>query len=388
MIQKPHLLAGLSAPDRRGSDSNKWSRYGSDVLPLWVADMDFSAAPEISDAVAARLAHGVLGYGRPWPGLAEAIAKALHADYDWEVDPDWLIFTPGVEPALNMALRASTQPGDAMVVELPNYKALTSAAAHNKLELRAIWQSLGDDGRWHADRAAFAQAAEGAKAMLLCNPHNPTGRVLTRDELSFRADLCLKHGLTLISDEIHCGLTLDGRKHIPIASLSPEIAAQSVTLMAASKTWNIAGLKASFAVIPNADLRNAVQNAKGGLVDSTNVLGLAATEAAYAKGNAWRALVRQQLEINRDHLTQLLAAHLPQARMVPAEAGFLAWIDFSDLALPLPAAEFFLKNAAVALSCGTEFAPGLTSWARLNFGCEPDLLDAAVLRMAEAVAQV
>ena len=191
--------------------------------------------------------------------------------------------------------------------------------------------------------------------------------------------------MVLISDEIHCGLVLDGRSHIPAASLSPEIAARSVTLMAASKTWNVPGLKTAFAIVPDAAMRARFEGAKRGMVDSVNVLGLAGMSAAYEVCADWRDAVRLRLEGNRDLLSERLAALIPGARMLPPEAGFLAWIDFRALGLPVPAAEFFLDRTRVALSGGTDFGSDLEGWARLNYGCTPELLDEALQRMAGAV---
>lgn len=191
--------------------------------------------------------------------------------------------------------------------------------------------------------------------------------------------------MVVISDEIHCGIVLDGRKHVPIASLSSRIASRSVTLMAASKTWNVPGLKTAFAIIPNAAMRGRFQAAKRGMVDSVNVLGLAGMTAAYEHYSEWREVVCGRLADNRDFLSAKLAKRLPGARMLPPEAGFLAWIDFTALDLRCPTAEFFLDQAKVALSAGTEFGPGLEGWARLNYGCTLEVLDTGLSRMATAV---
>lgn len=378
-------MTTLTAPDRRDSDCNKWRRYGAEVLPLWVADMDFAADPAIIDAVRARLDHPVLGYGSATGTLRETLVAAMERDFGWRIEPHWLVFLPGVEPGFNTALHAFTRPGDGLLQELPVYKPLRAAAANWGLTLNDVWQ-VPSEGSWHTDTDALATGAAKSSAYILCNPQNPTGRVYTRAELELRAELCLRHDLTLISDEIHCGLTLDGRTHVPIASLSPDIADRSITLMAASKTWNIAGLKAAFAIVPNAGRRAAMEAAKLGMVDSVNVLGLAAMGAAYEKAGAWRDAVRQQLTANRDLLADLLARQLPEARCIPAEGSFLAWIDFTALYLPAPAAEFFLESGRVALSAGTDFGRGLEHWARLNFGCTPETLTLAVDRMAAAVA--
>ncbi|NDW01766.1 putative C-S lyase [Yangia sp. PrR002] len=377
-------MSTLTAPDRRGTDSNKWRRYPQDVLPLWVADMDFAADPRIAEAIRVRLDHGVLGYGRATDAQREVLVQAMLRDHGWRIEPEWLVFLPGVEGGFNMALSAFTTPGGGVMEELPVYAPLRAAPEHWGLTLHPVWQRP-DGGRWTSDEGEMEQAARASDALLLCNPQNPTGRVYTRSELALRADLCLRHDMVLISDEIHCGLVLDGRSHIPAASLSPEIAARSVTLMAASKTWNVPGLKTAFAIIPDATMRACFEGSKRGMVDSVNVLGLAGMSAAYEQCSDWRDAARAQLAANRDRLAARLPDVLPGAKMLPAEAGFLAWIDCRALGLPLPASEFFLERARVALSGGTDFGPGLEGWVRLNYGCTPELLDEALHRMAKAV---
>ncbi|MCT4372739.1 PatB family C-S lyase [Yangia mangrovi] len=377
-------MTRLTAPDRRGTDSNKWRRYPADVLPLWVADMDFAADPRIAEAIRARLDHGVLGYGRATDEQREVLVRAMLRDHGWKIEPEWLVFLPGVEGGFNMALSAFTSPGGGVLEELPVYAPLRAAPGHWGLTLNAIWQRP-ETGRWTSDATELEAAARASDALLLCNPQNPTGRVYTRAELEFRAELCLRHDMVLISDEIHCGLVLDGRHHIPAASLSPEIAARSVTLMAASKTWNVPGLKTAFAIIPDAAMRTRFEASKRGMVDSVNVLGLAGMSAAYALCTDWRDAARARLAANRDLLAARLPELFPGAAMLPAEAGFLAWIDFRALKLPVPAAEFFLDRARVALSGGTDFGSGLEGWARLNYGCTPEVLEEALQRMARAL---
>lgn len=378
-------MTPLSTPHRRGTDSNKWKRYPSDVLPLWVADMDFAVDPNITQAIRHRLDHPVLGYGSADDALRQTICEAITRDYDWKIEPEWLVFLPGVEPGFNMALHAFTAPGDGLVQELPVYAPLQATARFWKLDHRTVWQQAVD-GQWSSDFDALAAAAKGARAWILCNPQNPTGRIYSRTDLARIGQLAIENDLLLISDEIHCGLTLDGRRHCPIASLSPEIADRTITLMAASKTWNIAGLKAAFAIVPNAARREAFNAARLGLVDSVNVLGLTAMGAAYGQGGAWRATLLAQLAETRDLLSELVTLHFPRAKLIPAEASFLAFIDFSAYQLQPSASAFFLEQARVGLSNGADFGGGLEGWVRLNFGCSTDLLREAIQRMADAIA--
>ncbi|MDG2404813.1 MAG: PatB family C-S lyase [Paracoccaceae bacterium] len=378
-------MVELTAPPRRGTDCNKWKRYPEDVIPLWVADMDYAVDPAIIEAVCRRLEHPVLGYGSATDVMRLRLVEAIKRDYDWQIAPDWLIFIPGVEPGFNMALHAFTTQGQTLLQEVPVYKPLRTCSTNWGLNHTAVPQIISN-GRWETDTEVLKTAARGASVHILCNPQNPTGRVYTRSELEARAAMCLRENLILISDEIHCGLTLDGRAHIPIASLSPEIAARSVTLMAASKTWNIAGLKAAFAIVPDAAMREKMMAARLGMVDSVNVIGLTAMDAAYSCLE-WRKTARRQIAKMRDMLTDELARKIPRARMIPPEGSFLAWIDFTGCDLPSHAATFFLQHARVALSCGTEFDEDLGHHARLNYGCTTQVLAEALDRMAIAVAQ-
>ncbi|TPW28757.1 putative C-S lyase [Martelella alba] len=378
-------MTDIIAIDRRGSDSNKWRAFPQNVIPLPVADMDYAADPAIIAAIEKRLAHGVLGYGSATDSLRAVLVDAMMHDYGWKIEPDWLVFLPGVEPGFNMALNAFTRPGDTVMQEFPVYKPLRTAPATWGLKTAAIWQTHSETGRWESDHEALEKAASHASLMLLCNPQNPTGRVYSHEELTFRASLCLKHDLLLVSDEIHCGLTLDGRKHIPVASLSKDIENRSITLMAASKTWNIAGLKAAFAIVPNAAIRSRFMEAKKGLVDSVNVLGLAAMEAAYRDGGAWRQAVREKIAENRDMLHRALDETMPKAKALKADASFLAWIDLSAYNLNAPAASWLLQHARIGVSDGRDFGDGLEQFVRLNFASAAETLAEALRRMAKAL---
>lgn len=374
--------------DRLGTGSSKWSRYASDVTPMWVADMDFSPDPGIIAAIRERLDHPMLGYGIPTDDLRGTIVNAMLRDYGWSIEPEALVFLPGVEPGFNMALRAFLSPGDGVVLETPVYKPLLDAPGFWQLRRLDVPLQPDGQGRWRPDPAQLERAAARAKSLLLCNPQNPTGRVMTRHEIEGLADTCLRNNLIVISDEIHCGLTLDSREHVPIASLSPEIGKRTITLMAASKIWNIAGLKAAFAIVPDAELRAKFAAARSGLVDSVNILGLAAMKYAYANGEQWRMAVVRQLAKNRDTLQSVFMQAMPEACMYPAEGSFLGWADFGRYDLPTPPQKFFTENARVALSDGSEFGAGYENWVRINFGCPPAILLDSLDRMAKAIRLV
>ncbi len=369
--------------DRRGTGSNKWSRYAPDVLPLWVADMDFAVAPAITAALRRRLDHPVFGYGVARDGVRDAVLAMLEAEHGWRVAPEAICFLPGVEPGFNMALKSLVEPGLGVVVQTPAYRPMLTAPGHWGLPRIDAPLTLRD-GRVTCDMAALRQALRGAGALLFCNPHNPLGKVFTPDELREIGQAALAAGALVISDEIHAGLVLDGRAHVPIASLDPAIAARSVTLMSASKTWNIAGLKTAFAIVPDAGLREKFLGCKAGMVDSVNIMGLEATEAALTEGGPWRRALLAYLQGNRDWLVEAVRARLPGITMHAPEGTFLGWMECRGLALGAEPAAWFLDHARVAFSAGSEF--GAADCLRFNFGCSRATLSEAVARMEAALA--
>lgn len=365
--------------DRRGSDSFKWGKYaGRDILPLWVADMDFAAPPAVLDALHRRIEHGVFGYGGPWPSLTESVLAHLQGEYGWSIEPEWLVWLPGLVTGLNVACRAVD--GEVLTAT-PIYPPFLSAPHFSGRKLNRVDLAL-DNNRWQWDMAAVQQATTAAtRLFLFCHPHNPVGRCWSRDELLALADYAERNDLVVCSDEIHCGLILDAdKRHIPFASLSPAAAQRSITLLAPSKTFNIPGLGCAFAVIPNPALRRRFEQAMHGIVPHVNVLGLAACEAAFRHGGDWHRELIAYLRGNRDRVAATMAS-LPGVRMAPVEATYLAWIDVRDLRLAKPAAHF--EAHGIGLSDGADFgAPG---WLRLNFGCPRATLDEALSRFERAV---
>lgn len=372
--------------ERRESGCVKWTRFPEDVLPMWVADMDFPVAEPILSAIHRRLDHPVLGYGVSQAGLKARIVAWLAAQYDWHVEPEAIIPIPGVVPGFNLALRAACAPGAGVVVQTPIYPPMLAAPAH--WEMRRVEAPLtpGDEPDLDALRRALAEAGP-AGAFLLCNPHNPTGRVFDRAELAAMAEACLAAGATIVADEIHCDLLFDGRRHIPVASLDAEVAARTITLMSAGKTWNIAGLNACWAVVTEPTLRTRFQRAIAGVADHVNILGLVATEAALAEGEPWRRAALAYLQANRDWLAEAVASRLPGVRMRRPEGTFLAWLDCRDSAAGADPHGFFLSHARVGLNPGPDFGPPGAGFVRLNFGCPRTTLEEGVERMARALAQ-
>jgi len=364
--------------DRRGSDSIKWGRYTDrDILPLWVADMDFAAPPPVIAALQERLAHPVFGYGHPWPSLTESVLAHLESEYRWRIEAEWIVWLPGLVSGLNVACRAVD--GEVLTAT-PIYPPFLSAPRFSGRTLRSVDLACRD-GRWQWDMDALQATTNTATQLfLLCHPHNPVGRCWRRDELLELADYADRNDLIVCSDEIHCGLILDpGREHIPFASLSPAAARRSITLMAPSKTFNIPGLGCAFAVIPDAALRRRFLRAMDGIVPHVNVLGLAACEAAYRDCGDWHRELIGVLSANRDRV-EAAVARLPGIRMTHIEATYLAWIDARELGLEHPHAHF--EAHGIGLSDGGDFgAPG---WLRLNFGCPAATLDEALRRFAAA----
>ncbi|GLS05546.1 aspartate aminotransferase [Chitiniphilus shinanonensis] len=368
---------------REVADNIKWNRYaGRDVLAMWVADMDFASPPEVTAALAARVASGSFGYSEPTREMVGAVLGAARRDYGWQIAPEWLVPLPGLVTGLNVACRAVGQPGDAVLTATPVYPPFMSAPQYSERTLLKVPLLEPDDALpWRWDLPALDAAAAGARVLLLCHPHNPVGRAWDRAELEAIADIARRRDLVVVSDEIHCDLLLEpGARHLPFAMLSPDAAQRSITLMAASKTYNVAGLGCAFAVVPDAGLRHAFQRAMRGIVPHPNLLGLTATAAAYGQGAAWRAELLEVLRANRDAIVAALDG-VAGVRVLPAQATYLAWIDCRGAGLEHPQA--FFEAAGVGLSDGADFgAPGFV---RLNFGCPSATLAAALTRMRAAL---
>jgi len=375
-----------TGPERAGSDSIKWRRYaGHDVIPMWVADMDFAAPPAVLEALHTRIDHGVFGYADPWPSVAEAVIDGIARDHAWQIKPEWLVWLPGVVTGFNVAVRAVGQPGDGVFTATPVYPPFLHAPGN--FEQRLVTTPLLQHGtRWEWDWSRTEAAmADGVRLFMLCNPHNPVGRVFDRDELGRIAALAERHDLVICSDEIHCGLVLDPAKpHIPIASLDESVAKRTITLMAPSKTWNIPALYCAFAIIPDAGLRARYKRAMAGIVPHVNVLGLAATEVAYRDCGPWREALIGTLRANAARVVDVIN-RLPGLATTPVEATYLAWIDCREFlaARGIANAAAFFEAAGVGLSDGKDF--GLPGFVRLNFGCPPARLEEGLARIRRAV---
>ncbi|MBN1816793.1 MAG: PatB family C-S lyase [Sedimentisphaerales bacterium] len=372
------------APDRRGTDSLKWGRYrGRDVIPMWVADMDFVSAPPILEALHKRIEHAVFGYALAPAGLPDIVVQWCREHYDWTIRPEWIVWLPGLVPALHLMCRAFGQGGDEVIVFTPVYPPFLSAP--KRTDRRLICCPLREEkGQYTLDLEAFRnRITPRTKVLLLCNPHNPVGAVFPPDMLESLARICIENRILICSDEIHCDLILDPVRHKPIASIHEEIAACTVTLMSPAKTFNLPGLNCGLAIIPNADLRRRFAQARAGIVPHVNALGYAACLAAYRDCEPWRQELLAYLRSNRDRVVKTVK-ETPGLSMIAPSATYLAWIDVRALDLPEPAA--FFEQAGVGLQDGNEFdGPGFV---RLNFGCPQSRLKEGLHRIQSALTKV
>lgn len=368
--------------NRKGTASQKWEKYSdSDILPMWVADTDFMSPPAVIKALHERIDHGVFGYTNVPVELNELVIKRMQSFYNWEVNSNDIVWLPGLVCGLNLACRSLGESGDTVLTPKPIYPPFMSAPRLSDREVCTLpMQDI--DGRKIINFDALENAlTDKTRLLLFCNPHNPGGTVYRKEELERLAEIIIKHDLYICSDEIHCDLILEqGLQHTPIASLSPEIAARTITLMAPSKTFNIAGLGCSFAIIGNPELRKKFINTKKGVVPDVNLLGYTAAIAAYQEGEAWNQQQLDYLRANRDYLQNEIN-QIPGLKLAPIEATYLAWIDVSGAKLTNPA--HFFEQAGIGMSPGRDF--GDNNYMRLNFGCTRSTLEEAVRRIKRAL---
>lgn len=363
-------------PERQSTFAYKWEKYkGTDILPMWIADTEFECAVPILDALKARVDNGLFGYTLPAhasPAI-EAIVKWCESQYAWDIKPEWIVWTPGVVPAFNVAIQAYTKAQDSVIVQTPNYPPLLAAPSINqrkRLEVGTIEQ----DGRWTIDLEALEEQASkhDASLFIMCNPMNPVGSVLSEEELDKIAQICTEHNVILCSDEIHCDLILDDKMHLP-ASAHPMLAEHSITLMAASKTFNVAGLGTSFAIIPDSTLRAQFNKAARGIVPWVNVMGLVATEVAFSQCHEWHQAQLDYLRDNRDYLVSQINK-IEGLKAISPEATFLLWVDASGLGVSNT--QKWAEQKGIGPSPGADF--GESQFFRLNYGCSREYLEQAI----------
>jgi cystathionine beta-lyase len=375
--------------DRRKTGSMKWDFCESDVLPMWVADMDFESPREVIDAMVSRAEHGIFGYTPTTPSYQDSVVGWMKRRHGWEIKRTWIITTPGVVPALSLAVLAYTQPGDRIIIQSPVYHLFAPIIKNNGRQI--MENSLKPvGGRYEMDfeqlEKSFAFGAR-TRMMILCSPHNPVGRVWERDELMRLAKICADHEVLIVSDEIHSDIIMDGYKHTPIAMLSDQIAHNVITCTSASKTFNLAGLECSNIIIPNKKLFNQFNNITENIwIKGSNIFGLVATEAAYRHGQGWLEQLLVYIKKNYDFLVSFLNEHIPQIRITPLEGTYLVWLDFRGLGLPSSEIKDILqRRARVLLEDGSVFGDGGEGFQRINIACPKEILKDALNRIAEAL---
>jgi cystathionine beta-lyase len=373
-----------TCPERTGFGSLKWDKYkGRDILPLWVADMDFLTAPEILDVLQERLDHGIFGYTIPHEAPIEAVINYLDRQHGYSARASWLNFLPGLVPAINLCCHAFTEPCDSVMTATPVYPPFITAPDYAERELIKVPLCLDGQDRWTLDIDAMEAAIQAhTKIFVLCSPHNPVGRVFSKEELTALADFCERHDLILISDEIHCDLVFDTEaKHTLTATLSEQIADRTVTLMAPSKTYNLPGLACAYSVIENTKLRAQFQKTIRGIITEVNCFGYAGITAAYDHGEPWRQALLAYLRDNYDFIYDFIRKEIPEITFRPMESTYLAWLDFSKLGIKDPVKHF--EKYGVGLSDGTPFDGH--QHLRLNFGCPHSRLEEGLEKIKAAV---
>ena len=377
--------------DRRHTSSLKWDKYkDQDILPMWVADMDFQSPPEVMEALHKRIDHGIFGYTNPPESLNLSVVERLNNLYDWPIEQEWLDWLPGLVCALNISVRTCAREGESIIVPTPvYYPFLTAAPLGNRKMKQVFWQRSNNPqgSRWEMDWDWLEENVSGDdRLFMLCNPQNPNGRVLTLQELERLEQFCKQHDLVVCSDEVHCDLILDKScHHIPYATVSDYARDHSITLMSPSKTFNLAGFGCAYAVIPNPELREQFRRTRSGIVPSPDsmLMGFAATEAAYRHGEIWRQSLLDHLRDNHNYLMQRINA-MPGLSMTPHESTYLAWIQCQLPGIEKP--QSFFEGHGVGLSAGTPF--GDAHYVRLNFGCTRNVLEEALSRMERAINQL
>ena len=378
------VFDSLSLDELRRRRSQKWRMYPDDVLPAWVAEMDFPLAPAVADALQEAIELGDTGYAHPG-ALPEAFARFAASRFDWSVEPERVIIAPDVVMGIAEVLKAVTEPGDGVVINPPVYPPFFSTIVRFERQVVEAPLAEGASG-WELDLDALERSfAAGARAYLLCNPHNPAGQVFSRDKLEAVAALAERYDVVVISDEIHAPMTMPGATHIPFPSLGEEAAARSVVITSTSKAWNTAGLKCAVVVSGSARMQAELERLPAHLVVEAGNLGILAAVAAFDSGLGWLDELVAYLDGNRRLLAELVESRLPGVGYVQPQAGFLTWLDCRALGLGDDPAEVFLERGRVALTSGLGFGAEGKGWARLNIGTSRELLTEAVSRMATAL---
>lgn len=378
--------------DRRGTNSVKWDYLAkvfknTEVIPMWVADMDFAAPQPVIDAVVKRAKHGVYGYTEKSSSFYYSAAEWIKKRHGWQISSDWITVCPGVVPTLNFSILALTEPGDKVLLQSPVYPPFFASIKNNN---RVIIDSplKFQDNKYVMDfKDLETKLGSGVKLMLLCSPHNPVGRVWSREELEKVGALCSKYNVTIISDEIHSDLIYSNYKHTPIASMSNELAERTITCIAPSKTFNIAGLATSMTIIPNSLLQDRFKGYLNQLgIEMSNLFGITALEAAYNDGEEWLDQVMAYLEGNLNFLTDYIGSRIPRIKVPRLEGTYLVWLDCRELGMnQKELVDFFINKAKVGLNDGAAFGAVGEGFMRMNIACTRSLLEEGLIRIEKAV---
>ena len=378
--------------DRRGTDSYKWdSAPEADIIPLWVADMDFETFPAITEALQRRVEHGIFGYTRVPEAYYEAVCRWFKKRHGWHINREDIIYTSGVVPAVSAVIKALTLPGDQVIVQGPVYNCFFSSIRNNGCEM--VSNSLiynKEELRYEIDFDDLERKLkhERARLMLLCNPHNPGGRVWTRDELTRVAELCRKYGVRVVSDEIHCELTLYDNEYVPFGSLPDELSRDSITCCSPSKAFNTAGLQIANIVCRDAEVRNRIDRAINiNEVCDVNPFGVIALQAAYSdEGYEWLTQLRKYISANYDLLLERFARELPKCKVMRMEGTYLAWIDCSELHIPSDEIEKMLMHEnKVWVNAGSMYGAEGAAFIRINMACTSELLNKGITRIVNGL---
>ena len=386
--------------ERRGSGCLKWdtleTTFGSEnILPMWVADMDFPVARPIREALEQRVKKEVYGYPCVWPELVDSVVTRMREKFGWQIDGEWVVFTPGVMPAINTAVKAFTAPGDEVIIQSPVYypfwPAITNNGCrpvNNQLKLIAGKYQMDFDNLKQSfePKVGMRPTPSRVRMMVLCSPHNPVGRVWSKEELTKLGETVIANDAIVISDEVHCELLFRGSKHVPFATISPEFAQSAIVCMAPSKTFNLAGLRASSTIIPDVKLRNRFNIASAGIMPLPNIFGLVALEAAYRYGDEWLAQLLDYLQKNLKFLTEYVETRIPRIKVIKPEGTYLVWLDCRDLKIDsMELRRFMREEARVGLDDGFVFGSGGEGFQRMNIACPLTILEEALGRIESAV---
>ena len=386
--------------DRKNTNCFKWdfiqSIFGNDdVIPMWVADMDFPVATPIVEALKRRVEHEFYGYTKASTDVIQSVVDRMWDKYAWKIKLEWIVFTPGVVPALNIAVRMLTHPGDEIILQEPVYypffPAVTSSGCqivNNQLKLingryEMDYEDL--EHQFHA-RIGMLPVPNRIKAIMLCNPHNPVGRLWSKEELTKLGDIAIKHGVVVISDEIHCELLFKDHQHTPFASISEEFEQNSIVCMSPSKTFNLAGLEVSSIIIPNKKLRHLFINTRTGILPEPNLFGYTALEAAYRFGDEWLDQLLDYLQGNLDFLLKYFANRIPKIKVIKPQGTYLIWLDCRDLGMDdMTLRNFMRDKAKVGFDDGFLFGSGGSGFQRMNIACPRPILEEALIRIETMV---